>query len=82
MALEACPGELVLSRAKEIANQIADAAPLVTRALKKQLGVDRAALAAALDHEASEQASSYASEDLGEGLRAAAEKRKPVFVGR
>jgi enoyl-CoA hydratase/carnithine racemase len=82
MALEACPFERVLPRAKEIAEQIANAAPLVTRALKKQLGVDRAALAAALEHEASEQASSYASEDLGEGLRAANEKRKPAFTGR
>lgn len=82
MALEACPAERVLPRAKELAEQMANAAPLVTRALKKRLGVDRAALAAALDHEAFEQASSYASEDLGEGLRAAAEKRRPVFKGR
>ena len=82
MALEACPSERVLPRAKELAEQIANAAPLVTRALKKQLGVDRAALSAALDREAFEQASSYASEDLGEGLRAAAEKRKPAFAGR
>lgn len=82
MALEACPGERVLARAQELAGQMADAAPLVTRALKQRLGVDRGALAAALDHEAYEQASSYASEDLGEGLRAAAEKRKAVFVGR
>ena len=82
MALEAYPAERVLPRAKELAEQMANAAPLVTRALKKRLGVDRAALAAALDHEAFEQASSYASEDLGEGLRAAAEKRRPVFKGR
>lgn len=82
MALEACPGERVLPRAQELAEQIAGAAPLVTRALKKQLGVDREALMAALEREASEQATSYGSEDLGEGLRAASEKRKPVFVGR
>jgi enoyl-CoA hydratase/carnithine racemase len=82
MALEACPSERVLPRAKEVAEQIASAAPLVTRALKKQLGVDRTALSAALDREAIEQATSYASEDLGEGLRAAAEKRKPTFVGK
>lgn len=82
MALEACPAANVLPRAKELAEQMANAAPLVTRALKKQLGVDRAALSAALDREASEQASSYASDDLGEGLRAAAEKRKPIFMGK
>lgn len=82
MALEACPAENVLPRAKELAAQIANSAPLVTRALKQQLGIDRSALSAALDREAFEQASSYASDDLGEGLRAAAEKRKPVFLGK
>ena len=47
-----------------------------------KLEVDRGALAGALDREAYEQAVSYASEDLGEGLRAASEKRKPAFSGR
>jgi len=82
MALEALPDERVLPRAKELAEKIAEAAPLVTRALKKELGLDRRALAAALDREAYEQAVSYGSEDLGEGLRAASEKRKPEFKGR
>lgn len=82
MALEACASARVLERAQEVAQQIADAAPLATRALKQSLGIDKAALAAALDREAWEQAGSYASDDLGEGLRAVAEKRKPVFAGR
>ncbi|MRG95358.1 enoyl-CoA hydratase/isomerase family protein [Polyangium spumosum] len=82
MALEAVPAEHVRPRAAELAAQIAGNAPLVVRALKKSLGLDRAALAAALDREAYEQAVSYASEDLGEGLRAASEKRRPAFSGR
>jgi len=82
LSLEAVPGERVLSRARELAAQIADSAPLAVRALKAELGVDRAALVSALDREASEQAVSYGSADLDEGLRAASEKRKPVFSGR
>lgn len=81
MALEALPGEKVLPRAKEIAAQIADNAPLAVRALKNELGIDRRELAAALDREAYEQAVSYGSRDLGEGLDAAREKRKPNFSG-
>jgi enoyl-CoA hydratase/carnithine racemase len=82
MALEALPGADVLGRAKEIAAQIAEGAPLAVRALKEELGIDRKALYAALDREAYEQAVSYGSADLGEGLLAAGEKRKPVFSGR
>ncbi|MDI3282644.1 enoyl-CoA hydratase/isomerase family protein [Polyangium sp. 15x6] len=82
MALEALPGDRVRPRAAELAAQIAESAPLVVRALRRSLGIDRGALAKALDLEAYEQAVSYASEDLGEGLRAAGEKRKPAFSGR
>jgi enoyl-CoA hydratase/carnithine racemase len=39
------------------------------------------ALQAALENEATQQADSYASEDLAEGLAAAAEKRAPRFRG-
>lgn len=81
MALEALPGDKVLPRAKEIATQIAEAAPLAVHALKQELGIDRAKLAAALDREAHEQAVSYGSKDLGEGLAAVREKRKPHFTG-
>jgi enoyl-CoA hydratase/carnithine racemase len=82
MALEAMPGDRVLPRARELAAQIAESAPLAVRALKSELGVDRAALLGALDREAYEQAVSYGSADLEEGLRAAGERRKPVFTGR
>ncbi|AKT43156.1 enoyl-CoA hydratase/isomerase family protein [Chondromyces crocatus] len=81
MALEALPGAEVLPRAQALAAQIAGNAPLAVRALKMELGVDRAALLAALDQEAHEQAVSYGSADLEEGLRAVVEKRKPSFSG-
>lgn len=82
LVLEAVPADRVLPRANELARSMADAAPLAVRALKRALGVDRAALQAALDDEAREQAVSYASEDLGEGLRAITERRRPRFEGR
>ncbi|MFZ5442180.1 MAG: enoyl-CoA hydratase/isomerase family protein [Myxococcota bacterium] len=82
LALEAVPQARVLPRALELAAQIAANAPLAVRALKRNLGVDRAALHAALEREALAQAESYGSADLGEGLAAAAERRAPRFEGR
>lgn len=82
LALEALPGDRVLARAKEIAKGFASKGPLAVKALAKSLGPDRDALAKALEIEALEQAESYASADLGEGLAAAAERRSPVFTGR
>lgn len=82
MALESVTTEKVLPRARELAAQMAANAPLAVNALKEQLGVDRALLVQALDREASEQAISYGSADLEEGLKAASEKRAPKFTGR
>lgn len=82
LALEAVPKAEVRPRAIHLAREIASAAPLAIRGLHRALGIDRAALSSALAHEAREQAISYASADLGEGLRAAAEKRAPRFDGR
>ncbi len=82
LALEACAAGEVLPRARELARQVASSAPLAVRGLKRALGVDQAGLARALEHEAGEQALGYATADLAEGLRAAAERRPPVFSGR
>jgi enoyl-CoA hydratase/carnithine racemase len=82
LALEAAPAGTALARAKALAAQVASGAPLAVRALKRRLGVDKAALQAALEEEARAQAESYGSEDLGEGLAAAAARRAPVFRGR
>ncbi len=81
MALEAVGAEEVLPRARAIAAQVAANAPLAVRALKRELGVDRAALQRALEAEAFHQAESYGSRDLGEGLAAAAARRAPSFEG-
>jgi enoyl-CoA hydratase/carnithine racemase len=82
MALEAVAADEVLPRARALAARIAANAPLAVRALVRELGVDRTALQQALVAEASHQAESYASHDLGEGLAAAAARRTPVFEGR
>lgn len=79
MANEAVPATEVLPRALALAKNVATSSPLTVRALKARFSPDRAALAAALDHEASCQAESYASRDLAEGLAAAREKRAAVF---
>ena len=81
-ALESRPAAEVRGRAEELAASIAAQGPLATRSLAAALGPDREALARALEREASEQATSYASWDLGEGLRAATERRPPRFEGR
>jgi enoyl-CoA hydratase/carnithine racemase len=82
LALEAAPAGQVLPKAMALAKQIASGGPLAVRALRRGLSVDRPALQAALEREALAQAESYGSADLGEGLRAAAERRAPNFVGR
>lgn len=82
LVLEAVPQAQVLPRAVALAGTLAANAPLAMRALKRNLGVDRAALQAALEREALAQAESYGSADLGEGLAAAAERRAARFEGR
>jgi enoyl-CoA hydratase/carnithine racemase len=81
LGLEAVEAERVLPRALELARQIATSAPLAVAGVKEALGVDRAALRRALEHEAFRQAESYASDDLGEGLSAIVSRRTPEFKG-
>jgi enoyl-CoA hydratase/carnithine racemase len=81
LAVEAVGATYVRGRARKIAEAIAESGPLAVRALKETFATDRAALRVALENEASRQAESYASEDLGEGLAAAKAKRKPAFKG-
>lgn len=82
LALRAVPAGSVREDALALARSIAANAPLAVRALKRNLGVDRAALDAVLAAEAHEQSLSYGSADLAEGLVAASERRAPRFVGR
>lgn len=82
LALRAVPTASVQDDAMALARTFAGNAPLAVRALKQALGVDRPALDAALAFEAEQQSQSYASADLAEGLRAAAERRPAAFTGR
>jgi 1,4-dihydroxy-2-naphthoyl-CoA synthase len=81
-AREAVASADVVTHAQALATSIAANGPAAVRALKKNIGVDRAELQRALEREASAQADSYASSEFAEGLRAIAEKRKPKFQGK
>jgi enoyl-CoA hydratase/carnithine racemase len=73
----------VLPRARALAEEIAAAAPRAVAATTHMLrGFMTSHLEGALAAEAEAQALEYASEDLVEGVRAAREKRKPVFSGK
>ncbi len=80
-ALRAVSGSAVRTEAEALAREMAACAPLAMRAMKKNLSLDRAALSRALDREAESQAVSYASWDLGEGIKATLERRAPEFRG-
>jgi enoyl-CoA hydratase/carnithine racemase len=79
LALDVVDDGDVLARARALATTIAAQGPLAVRDLKENLGVDRAALQAALEREATAQARSYGSDELKEGLSAARERRTPRF---
>lgn len=82
LALEAVPAASVVERAQALAASFAASAPLAVQGVTHALRPRRDLLLAALDHEAHQQAISYASADLAEGLASAAQKRPPAFVGR
>jgi enoyl-CoA hydratase len=65
----------------EVARAVAASAPLVVRLLKRAV-YQGAGLGAALETEASGQAVTFGTEDLGEGLAALRERRAPRFTGR
>jgi enoyl-CoA hydratase len=82
MALEAVPPAEVLPRTLALATAIAASAPQPVRQLKQSLaGAAGRTLEAQLDVEAAAQAENYRSADVDEGLRAARERRAPVFTG-
>ncbi len=82
LALESLPAEAVLSRARELALQIAANGPLAVRALTREMRLDREALSRAPHAEALHPAESYGSRDLGEGLAAALARRPADFLGQ
>ena len=82
LARRALPAEEVLPAARALAAEIAAAAPRAVRGVKRALRRSEAAtLEDQLLFEATEQAACFGTEDVREGLRAAAERRDPRFTG-
>ena len=82
LALEALPADEVLPAALSLAEEIAQASPLVVRQLRTSLAVSATnSLDEQLDLEAAMQAVNYGTEDLAEGLAAGRERRTPDFTG-
>ncbi|MEM7409274.1 MAG: enoyl-CoA hydratase-related protein [Myxococcota bacterium] len=83
LANRVLPAAEVVPAARALAEEIAACAPLAVRAVKRAL--DRTAdatLEDQLSFEAHEQAVTFESQDVHEGLAAARERRDPKFAGR
>lgn len=80
---EVTEDDALLPRARWLAKEISENGPLSVKRCKGSLqaSADRT-LEEALDGEASAQAADYATKDLAEGVRAAKERRTPVFEGK
>ena len=73
----------IRSCAIDLAQQLAAAAPLAVRSIRKTLRGDLAQqIARATEHERSEQAWLRATRDFAEGVRASSERREPTFEAR
>ena len=83
LANYALPAEQVIEKARELAREIATAAPIAVRWTKKSLyrGIEWDPRSAA-ELEAHAQSRTLETEDSKEGIRALLEKRAPVFKGR
>jgi enoyl-CoA hydratase len=73
----------LMPEAARLAAELAGRAPVALRQAKRLVGAAaQAVIAAALAHEVDAFATTFASEDRSEGLRAFLEKRAPVWKGR
>lgn len=76
------PQDLLRSRAKELAEEIAGSAPLAVRSIRRTLrGGLAERIRVATDHELVEQDWLRQTNDFREGVRATAERRDPDFHG-
>ena len=83
LANRAMPAEDVLSAAQEMAAEMAVCSPLANRAVKRALARSQdASLQDQLSFEAAEQAITFETEDVHEGLAAIQDRRPPRFQGR
>jgi 2-(1,2-epoxy-1,2-dihydrophenyl)acetyl-CoA isomerase len=79
----AVESESVRPTARELAAEIASAAPLAVIAVRATMRADLAERArAAMDNELAEQAKLWPTADFAEGVRAAAKRRPATFEGR
>jgi enoyl-CoA hydratase/carnithine racemase len=75
--------DAIRSTALELAHEIASAAPLAVRSIRKTLRGDLAQqIVHATEHERSEQAWLRATRDFAEGVNASSQRREPVFEAR
>ncbi len=83
LANRALPADQVLSATRAVAAEVATCGPLAIRGVKRALARSaNASLEDQLSFEAAEQAASFESEDVLEGLAAAQARREPAFRGR
>jgi len=83
LANRALPSEGVLPAAHALAAEMATCAPLANRAVKRALARSlEATIEDQLSFEATEQAATFETEDVHEGLDAVQERRDPRFRGR
>src|SRR5262245_4193336 len=77
------PREEFDTAVKSLAGEVASAAPIVNRMLKKSIyrGVEHS-LEQMLDYESLNQSITFGTEDAREGIKAIMEKRAPKFSGR
>jgi enoyl-CoA hydratase/carnithine racemase len=80
---EIVPRESVMNRAFEIANSIADKAPIAAQMTKHMVRIAQSTpLEVGLLYENDSFSYCMTTEDAAEGQRAFAQKRKPNFKGR
>jgi enoyl-CoA hydratase/carnithine racemase len=73
----------IRSSAIGLAQELAAAAPLAVRSIRKTLRCDMAQqIVHATEHERSEQAWLRATRDFAEGVKASSQRREPVFEAR